>query len=352
MSFEITFLGCSGGPFEYSNCAMLVKPAHVTYSEILEQPSGPLVMVDAGSGILLLAELIANEAKVSTRLLLLYEDSLPVSEYIKVRRSYPFKDLKGSPIKLLSLIFSKLAGTLLSHPHGDHFMAIVLNLPDMLENSTKLPLYGSEFTADALKKHVFNGYVWPDMVQLGGLELNVLPTFKDTSICNGAYSVTRYDLSHGRLNGTKETYQSLAFLLTCNVSNVKLLAFGDFEADTELGLARNRFVWDSVAPFITDETLKCIILECSIEIVAPRTELYGHLTPRHLIEELSVLSSLLDSRKRKPLKGFQIIVTHVKENFEGKDPRRKIKTELDRLNQQHDLGLNISMAISGVSVIV
>lgn len=352
MSFEITFLGCSGGPAESSNCAILIKPALLSYNDVLDQPNGPLIMIDAGAGMLSLAELIGNEVKSPTRLLLLYDDSLPISEYIRVKRTFPFKNIRGPPIKTLSQILSKLGGILISHPHADHFQAVVLNLPAMIANSHKLPLHGSKFTMETLKMHIFNGYVWPDMVLLGVLKLNLLPSLVDTVICNETYSVTRFELTHGIVSETKEVYESLAFLLTMTATNEKILVFGDFESDTVLGQTKNKIVWSAIAPFILDGSLKCIILECSIHTVAPGTDLYGHLTPRHLIEELLVLNTILSVKKRKPLKDFHIFVTHVKENIEGFDPRRKIKLELEDLNVEHGLGINISMALSGLSVVI
>lgn len=352
MSFEITFLGCSGGPVESSNCAILIKPALLSYKNILDLPNGPLIMIDAGAGMLSLAELVANEAKSPNRLLLLYHDSLPISEYTKVKRTYPFRNVTGPPIRVLSQIFAKVAGTLISHPHADHFQAVVLNLPGMTANAHKMPLYGSEFTMDTLKTHVFNGYVWPDMVKLGILKLNTLPSLVETVICNDTYSVTRFDLSHGRISDSNETYESLAFLLTTIATNDKILVFGDFESDTILGQSKNRSVWSAITPFVLDGSLKCMILECSIHSVAPGTELYGHLTPRHLMEELLVLNDFLSTKKRKPLKDFHIFVTHVKENIDGFDPRRKIKLELEELNAEHGLGISISMALSGLSVII
>lgn len=351
MSFEITFLGCSGGPIESSNCAILVKPANLSYGDILKQPNAPLLLIDAGAGLLLLAETIANEGYPPNRLLMLYKDSLPLDSYIKVRRSHPFKDLKGPPIRLLAEILSKLSGALISHPHADHILAVVLNSPGMCKSST-LQLYGSEFTMETMRNHVFNGYVWPKMVELGVLQLNVVSPLQPTPMCTDAYTVTRFNLSHGKIDGSSKSYESLAFLLTCSASGSKLLAFGDFEADSVLGLQRNRAVWEYVAPYILDGSLKCIILECSTHSASPDTELYGHLTPRHLIEELNVLYKLASVKKRNPLKNLDIIITHVKENTEGRDPRRQIQSELEELNSHLGLGLKITMALSGISIVI
>lgn len=351
MSFELSFLGCSGGPVETSNCAILVKPAQIPYSDILTLPDAPFFMIDGGAGLLLLAELIADEEK-QPKLLLLYEDSLLVEKYMNVKRTFPFRTLKGPAIALLAAVLAKVAGALITHPHADHVLAIVLNLPGMVGKRASLPLYGSQFTMDTLQNHIFNGHVWPDMVLLGVLELNSLSSKVPTDICNNAFSVIRFDLSHGIIHDTKETYESLAYLVTCSQSHSKILAFGDFEADSVLGLHKNLLIWKHVAPFVIDGSLKCIILECSMHSVAPDAQLYGHLTPRHLIEELEILNEILKTMKIDPLQDLHIVVTHVKENIEGQDPRRRIQKELNELNDASGLGLRITMALSGVSMVV
>lgn len=350
MSFDITFLGCSGGPIESSNCAILIKPAHISYNELLELPNGPLIMIDAGLGILLLAELIASEPRSCNRLLQLYDDSLPVTHYINIKRSHPFKGLKGLALRNLHSIFAKLAGVLISHPHADHILAMVLNLPSMFNRPNRLTMLGSKFTINTLQENVFNGLVWPDMILLGILQTQILPALSSTSICNESYTVIRFDLSHGKIAHSNKSYESLAFLLRCNASDTKLLVFGDLESDTVLGQPKNKVVWNAVAPYVLDATLKCIILECSIQTVAPGTELYGHLTPRHLIKELLVLNEIASTRKRKPLKDLNLIITHVKESLDGHDPRRRIKSELEDLNRLLGLGLSITIALSGVTV--
>lgn len=62
MSFEITFLGSSGGPVEGTTCSIMIKPRKVSYQDILTKKLyHQLITIDAGSGLAQLTETIYNE---------------------------------------------------------------------------------------------------------------------------------------------------------------------------------------------------------------------------------------------------------------------------------------------------
>lgn len=351
MSFEITFLGASGGPIEASNCALLIKPADFAYSDVQSATTSPLVMIDAGSGSLLLAEIIHNEQAASERLLRLYPDSLQTHEYLELAQSYPFKNLTGSPFHSLKTIMLCATTLLVTHPHLDHILALVLNLAGLATTeNTNLNVYALDFTVDALQKYVFNGVIWPDMVKLNIFGLHRVQPAKLFLVNDGMYTVTMMELRHGVVaDGTTEAqnYVLLAFLLCHNASRSKILVFGDFEADKVLGAGLNRLVWQYVAPSVADGTLKAIVLECSLCTVTSSTDLYGHLMPAHLIGEFETLKSF-----GVDIKGLHVIVTHVKETTDGPDPRKKVLQELRALNTSKNLGLRFSMALSGLLVVV
>ena len=76
MSFEITFLGASGGPLEGNTCSLLLKSTNMSYSELLELEtdvdsnphtyktnSEEILCIDAGSGMGKLTEIIYQESK-------------------------------------------------------------------------------------------------------------------------------------------------------------------------------------------------------------------------------------------------------------------------------------------------
>lgn len=356
MSFELTFLGASGGPIEQNTCGVMIKPANVSYNHILLHDSNPLLAVDAGSGYYTLAELIRDRHSVANRAVLLYTDSLPIEHYLHPAVTFPFADLgepDWQPLATLKKLMRRLKSVLVTHPHLDHILALVINLAGLLVATPREPgltVYGSDFTVEALHKHVFNDVIWPDLVLAKLFELTQVDFHLPFLVNDGYYTITMMELSHGHLCGG--VYASLVYLVCNNHTQDKLLMFGDFESDVVLATTKNRRVWETIAPHIDDGSLKGMVLECSSPTKAPGTELYGHLTPPHLIGEMEMLQSLCETKLgKKPLEGLNVIITHVKEDERG-DPRRRVLHELRELNEKAGLGLHISVAISGVLIVL
>lgn len=348
MSFDITFLGTLGGPIETSTCALLIKPHEIDYLSISPENS-PLLQVDAGSGILLLAELIADKQSPS-RLLRLYGESNNAEHYMALQPCFPFSGFSGNAFACLKRVMLCVPTVLLTHPHLDHVAALVLNLAEKDFKKGGVTVYGSSFTTDTLKKHIFNGKVWPDMIALGTLGcVSVEPKMPFTTN-NDTYSITMFDLQHGTTQSDHGTvpYLSLAYLIHHKPSGARILVFGDFEADSVLGKALNRLVWLEVAPFAVDGSLKAMVLECSMATQTEPAHLYGHLMPEHLVEELRVLLSITST----PLDGFNVLVTHVKDTPGELDPRKTVLQELKDLAKQSGLRVSFSMALSGLSVTI
>lgn len=348
MSFELTFLGASGGPVELSTCGLMLKPASVSYKEIVENDPNPLLLIDGGSGLYALADIIADPRTVYTRHLLLYPDSGNIEDYVKMPITSPFQDFQNGALAELRRIFSRILTLLLTHPHLDHILALVINLAALpTQRLRRLSVFGSSFCVEALRKHIFNGIIWPDLVLPNIVGLEPVTFNRPFLVNNGYYTVTMMELSHGNVD-TGSPYVSLVFLLCDNATQAKLLAFGDFESDLVLETNKNRRVWESVAPHVLDGTLKAIILECSSLTVACGTELYGHLMPPHLIHEMETLRSICGT---KTLLGLHTIVTHVKES-DALDPRKQVLKELEELNASSGLDLRVSMAVSGILVVI
>lgn len=359
MSFEITYLGASGGPIEANTCSLIIKPANMEYSQILNSNTSPLLMIDAGAGYLLLAEIISNEDDAPNKLLRLYSDSNSVSSYISAKRSYPFRSLKSSPLPSLKKIISSIPTLLITHPHLDHILALVLNSAEPTPKNPSHKIYASEFTVDSIQNYIFNWKIWPDMHNLGQLNLHPIKPFSSFSTNDNLYTVTAFDLQHGTIpivtgpsliHLPRVPYHSLAYLITHNPTQAKLLSFGDFEADQILGKLLNRNIWKSVSPFVDDGSLKAIILECSTPTRAPNTSLYGHLMPVHVVDELMELRSFCSNPAA--LSEIHIIITHVKENLEGTDPRKIILRELHEICAERGLRVKLTIALGGILLVV
>lgn len=150
------------------------------------------------------------------------------------------------------------------------------------------------------------------------------------------FSIRLMPLSHG---SDPTTYHSSAFFIRHDSSRKEFLFFGDVEPD---GVAKERLlvrVWREVASKFPD-VLDTIFIECSWPSGRKDEELYGHLTPDHLVAELKNLAEevtayRVDSeepmRKKQRLckgcayenvlKGLTIYVIHCKEDLEGKFDR-------------------------------
>lgn len=389
MSFEITFLGCSGGPIEGSNCSILVKPSSISFNDILDNSlHDKLLCIDAGAGLSRLSDIIYSQLHkvhmdgnktgndVPTNVLHVYNDSRPVKDYFaeSMRLTTPFSalDVYKSPYQLSSNLFKFIGSYLISHPHLDHIYSLAINSPNFTVDNPK-EIYGSVDTINALNNHIFNGIIWPNMQEFNILNFNTID-FGDEFVVNSCFSVKLYKLSHGKLTkinnrhtsitvnenfkGTYQeansiTYTSSAFLITHIANNDHLLIFGDFESDLISGLDLNNTIWKDISPLILNKTLSTIILECS-NTSCFEHKLYGHLNPDYLFKELLGLRDCCRqiNNLETPLKGLNVIVNHVKETDGSFDPRYDILTVLNNLNLEYNLQVNFSIALSGISLVI
>ncbi|GMM33618.1 3',5'-cyclic-nucleotide phosphodiesterase [Saccharomycopsis crataegensis] len=126
-----------------------------------------------------------------------YPDSLGFSQYSCCPITLFNLDcsvLKKSSYQLASELQSLIPHYLITHPHLDHISALVLNSPGFDCASGPRKVYGSKFTIDALKKHVFNGIVWPNLAcstNGGFLKFITLPNFqmeKDSRVVDSKHN--------------------------------------------------------------------------------------------------------------------------------------------------------------------
>lgn len=85
--------------------------------------------------------------------------------------------------------------------------------------------------------------------------------------------------------------ESSAFFLLDHHTRKEIIIFGDVEPDSISRQPRNQRVWEIAAPKIANGVLGAIFIECSYSDSVDDAFLYGHLCPRHLITELSILAS-------------------------------------------------------------
>jgi len=196
-----------------------------------------------------------------------------------------------------------IKGYCISHPHLDHVAGLIINSP---EDSAKY-IYAMPYCIDVLKDNYFTWKSWAnfgnegDKPALGKYQYVALSANKEVSVENTELYVTPFVLSHSN------PYRSTAFLIRRKEDY--FLYLGDTGADT-IEHANNLLeLWKAVAPLIKARQLRAIAIEVSFPNEQPEKQLFGHLTPRLLMQELQKLGALTGEAA---LRNFPIMITHMK----------------------------------------
>ena len=86
-------------------------------------------------------------------------------------------------------------------------------------------------------------------------------------------------------------YDSSAYFIRDVKTGREILMFGDVEPDSISLSPRNCLIWQEAAPKIAAGKLSAIFVECSYDDSQPLDRLYGHLTPRFVVEEMGSLAA-------------------------------------------------------------
>lgn len=203
------------------------------------------------------------------------------------------------------------------------------------------------------------------------------------------------------------TYDSTAFFIRNDITAREFLFLGDVEPDSISSNPRNRIVWAAAASKIVASRLGHIFLECSYRKGRNTDELFGHLSPEHVYDEMKMLAKEIirirrgthtptsngstgggssggvwsrtrrkrrstiggmtsdpnsnplpppliipDAELRGALDGLTLVVIHCKEPMPPDEPvddiRGVIHDEIDDMLKPLDLGLNIIVARQGM----
>jgi hypothetical protein len=106
---------------------------------------------------------------------------------------------------------------------------------------------------------------------------------------------------HTDPNTHRAVVDSTAYFIRDNTTGREVLIFGDVEPDTLSLNPRTAHVWAEAAPKIAVGMLKAIFIECSYDDSQGDAVLFGHLCPRHLVKEISVLAGMVRERKREEI---------------------------------------------------
>lgn len=202
-----------------------------------------------------------------------------------------------------TVLKNNIKGYLISHPHLDHVAGLIINSPE----DTVKNIYALPFCAGVLKEKYFSWQSWANFADDGEKPLlnkyhyKILQPGEETALEQTPLRVTAFPLSHSN------PYKSTAFLV--NNGDTYLLYLGDTGADTTEHADNLHRLWEQTAPMVKEKKLKAIFIEVSFDNAQPDKLLFGHLTPRLLMQELEVLGHLTGEAA---LKNCPIVITHQK----------------------------------------
>lgn len=123
------------------------------------------------------------------------------------------------------------------------------------------------------------------------------------------------------------TVESSAFFLRDQRTGNEIIVFGDVEPDSVSLEPHNKRVWETAASKVAAGLLRAIFIECSYNDDIDDAYLYGHLCPRHLVAELSVLASkVMDTRESSPDRKRKREDTSIQDSTPQLSPRTKRNT--------------------------
>lgn len=303
-------LGVTGGSDESNLSAYLLAPAG----------SSQFICLDAGT--LLSGIKVANQMGSFSGITVPKESDLSFEGFI---------------------LRDRIAAYLISHAHLDHLAGLILNAP----NDSRKPILGLEGTLQDIKNNLFNWRIWPNFGDDGNTPYlskyfyMVLPVGKRTRIANTPLYVSAFPLSHANVTST-------AFLIEAE-NNYATLYLGDTGADTLEKSSYLRNLWQQVVPLIKKQRFRGMFVEISYPDGQAEEELYGHLTPKLLMQALRDLANLVDAKQpQRALADLTIIVTSIKPSLSSNIyPHKQIESQLQL---QNDLGVRFIFAAQGQRV--
>ncbi|KAK4135517.1 hypothetical protein BT67DRAFT_354060, partial [Trichocladium antarcticum] len=377
-ALQVIVLGSGGGPLENNVTAFLVRSLSSGWAK------SSVVAVDAGVHLSAIANIL--EQTQPSDLGAPDGPSLP-----HTLTSGPFAGLEVPHTRAdanAAHIHKNLIETyLITHPHLDHIAGFIINTAGLPGTRPKR-VAGLPSTISALKTHIFNNVIWPNLsdenngaglVTYTRLVEGGSPAFGEgegkgyLEICDGL-SVKIWGVSHGHCierhshRGSTSTrqgsvdastmgpgasssaqsmrspsrntphhisapanlgtflqqqqdrirdsrrgssfscppapdesvcvYDSSAYFVRDVTSGREVLIFGDVEPDSVSLSPRNLQVWQEAAPKIAAGKLTGIFIECSYDDSQSVDRLFGHLTPRFIYEEMTVLAEEVVAARR------------------------------------------------------
>ena len=239
------------------------------------------------------------------------------------------------------ILKERVKGYMISHPHLDHVNGLIIVSPD----DSKKPIYGLPSVTRSLTDTYFNWVAWPNFSTEGkkptlGKYAYVHPTSNKALPVDGTeLTVRAYPLSHAGMEST-------AFLLRDKYGK-SVVYLGDVGPDAVEKSDKLQQLWQALAPEIKAGRLKGMVIETSFTNETPDHLLFGHLTPKWLLHELTVLESLAG---KGSLKGLEVVVSHVKYSLDKGDMVRDVIA--GQLKDGNTLGVEFTIPDQGEVIVL
>lgn len=217
-----------------------------------------------------------------------------------IRKAIQLKSLHGTTETVLR---DQIKGYFVSHGHLDHLAGLIINSPA----DSKKDIYAMSPVLQIMQNHYFINDTWINFADqgqkpiLGKYHYNELQEGKEIPASQTPFYLTAYELSH------VNPYKSSAVLVRNNTHY--LLYLGDTGADRIENSDRLNNLWTTIAPLVRKKQLHTILIEVSFPNSQPEKQLFGHLTPNLLVEELEKLK---EKTGQKNLENLHVVVTHRK----------------------------------------
>jgi len=128
---------------------------------------------------------------------------------------------------------------------------------------------------------------------------------RSSSVVAGSNMSGRRNMApqHVPLEPSFPALDSTAFFITNEKTQKDVLFFGDVEPDSISQSPRNGRIWTHAGQRFADGKLNTVFLECSFPASHPTEFLYGHLSVKHVFDELDTMARVVVAeRKRSSLR--------------------------------------------------